>query len=65
MCKLQVTDATANTVLLRALVSSADASKNWDLRCLVRERLLAFLQEQHADALPRVRAEIEGMRGLT
>lgn len=42
-CSLEVTDATERTMTLRALVSSADAEKNWALRCFVRERLLAFL----------------------
>ena len=31
---------------LRALVSSADASKNWDLRCRVREGLFDFMQRE-------------------
>ena len=31
----------------------------WDLRCEVREQLLAWLQQQHPGALPRVRAELE------
>jgi small-conductance mechanosensitive channel len=41
---LQVTDATERTVQLRALVSSTDSGKNWDLRCAVREHLLAYVQ---------------------
>jgi hypothetical protein len=44
---------------VRALVSAADASRNWDLRCRVREGLIYFLQRQQPDGLPRVRAEIE------
>jgi small-conductance mechanosensitive channel len=42
-CTLVVTDATERTMKLRALVSSSDEVKNWDLRCFVRERLIAFL----------------------
>ncbi|MCP5423934.1 MAG: mechanosensitive ion channel [Gammaproteobacteria bacterium] len=53
---LQVTDATAQTVELRALMSAADASIAWDLRCLVREKFIAFLQQTHPDALPKTRA---------
>jgi hypothetical protein len=44
---------------MRVLVSSAEASKGWDLRCRVREALIDFLQRQVPDALPRMRAEIE------
>lgn len=60
VCKLHVTDTTAQTVELRALVSAADASAAFDLRCIVRERLLQYLQRQHPDSLPRLRAEVSG-----
>jgi small-conductance mechanosensitive channel len=53
---LQVTGCSERTMLLRALVSSADAGKAWDLRCLVREKLIAWLQRQ-PHGLPLVRAE--------
>jgi len=55
---LQVTDAVQGNVRVRALVSAADAPTLWDLRCLVRERLIAWLREQHPEALPKVRAEV-------
>src|SRR5262245_41400317 len=58
LCIIQVTDATPNSVQLRALVSSADASRNWDLRCLVRERLLEFLRREYPESLPRLRAAL-------
>jgi small-conductance mechanosensitive channel len=53
---LQVTDAPANMVELRALVSSRNASQLWDLRCEVREKLLAFLADDPR-TLPRQREE--------
>jgi small-conductance mechanosensitive channel len=56
---LQVTDATETTMVLRALVSAASAQNVWDLRCEVRERLLAWLQHRYPKALPRIRAELE------
>ncbi len=40
---LQVTDATDRAIQLRAIVSSFDASQCWNLRCAVREHLIAFL----------------------
>jgi small-conductance mechanosensitive channel len=56
-CVLQVTDLTERSVQLRALVSAANAGRSWDLQCEVREKLIAFLQLHHPDALPRVRLE--------
>jgi small-conductance mechanosensitive channel len=56
---LQVVDTTERTMVLRALVSADSAPTAWDLRCEVREQLLAWLQQQHPGALPRVRAELE------
>jgi small-conductance mechanosensitive channel len=58
---LQVTDLGERTVELRALVSAADASKAWDLRCLVRERLLVYLREQAPADLPRVRTLVSDL----
>jgi small-conductance mechanosensitive channel len=55
---VQVTNTSERTVELRALVSAADASAAWDLRCEVREKLVAFLQQQYPEALPRLRAEL-------
>lgn len=52
---LQVTDATAQTLVLRALMSVANSGSAWDLRCLVRERLVRYLQERRPDCLPHTR----------
>jgi small-conductance mechanosensitive channel len=57
---LQVTDATDHSIQLRALMSAANSSAAWDLRCLVREKLIAYLQENHPQCLPRTRAELRG-----
>jgi small-conductance mechanosensitive channel len=57
---LQVVDTTERTMVLRALVSADSAPDAWDLRCEVREQLLAWLQRAYPDALPRVRAELGG-----
>ncbi|SDB04727.1 Mechanosensitive ion channel [Desulfonatronum thiosulfatophilum] len=56
---LQVTDATDRTLELRALMSAEDAGAAWDLRCHVREKLLEYVQREHPQALPRVRAEMD------
>jgi len=55
---LQVTDAKDGAIELRALMSAASASAVWDLRCEVREQLIAFLQRDYPQALPKRRAEL-------
>jgi len=55
VCLIQVTDAGEHAMQLRALVSSADSPRNWDLRCLVRERLLDFIRREYPECLPRAR----------
>ena len=54
---LQVTDATSGFVRVRILVSAADSAALFDLRCLIREELVGFLQQQHPQALPHLRWE--------
>ncbi len=63
---LQVTNAGEHTVELRALMSAPDSSRAWELRCHVRERLIAFLQERYPQHLPKTRAEIRapGLRQM-
>ena len=53
-----VTGASEHTITVRAMFSAPDSGNAWTLRCLVREKLIAFLQEQHPEALP-VRREIQ------
>jgi small-conductance mechanosensitive channel len=55
---VQVTDAKPQTLELRFLMSAANPSAAFDLRCHVRERLIDYLQKNHPDALPRVRADV-------
>jgi hypothetical protein len=57
-CVLQVTDSVRGTVRLRALVSAADAPTLWDLRCLVREHMVAWVRDHRPSAMPRTRAEL-------
>jgi small-conductance mechanosensitive channel len=54
---LQVTDTPDGTVELRALVSARNPGQTWDLRCEVREKLIAFLVAEYPRALPRQRTE--------
>jgi small-conductance mechanosensitive channel len=59
VCGLQVTDTKPHTIEVRALVSSLNASKNFDLRCEVREGLLEFLRSRYPESLPRLRISTE------
>jgi hypothetical protein len=54
-CVLQVTDAGPESMTIRAIVSASDASRAWDLRCLVREGLIAYLNERYPECLPQRR----------
>ncbi|MDO5676970.1 MAG: mechanosensitive ion channel [Propionibacteriaceae bacterium] len=56
---MQVTDATGGHIKIRAVVSAATSGQLWDLRCLVREELIAWLQHEAVYALPRTRLEPE------
>jgi hypothetical protein len=44
---------------LRVLATAADASQAFDLRCEIREKLIAHIQKDHPQSLPRVRANFK------
>lgn len=56
---LQVTDMTERTITVRVLASALDAPSAWDLRCEIREALVAYLRHEQPDALPRLRTQPE------
>ena len=55
VCGLQVTNLSERTMELRCLMSSHNASANFDLRCLVREEMTAWIQRHYPDAFPTTR----------
>jgi small-conductance mechanosensitive channel len=57
-----VTDVTDQTAVLRVTVSAKNAGDLWDLRCKVREKLLAFLHGE-PKRLPRRRVETLDLTG--
>jgi hypothetical protein len=59
VCALQVTDCNASTVQVRALMGARNSGEAFDLRCLVREKLIDFLQRSYPESLPRVRGELQ------
>jgi len=52
---LQVTDVTDRTAQIRCLASARNAGAAFDLRCEIRETMLAFMRDQCPEALPRER----------
>lgn len=58
---LQITDAKEHTLEIRVLMSAADASKSFDLRCAIREKLIDFIQREYPHALPRTRADLSSL----
>ncbi|WP_294394425.1 mechanosensitive ion channel domain-containing protein [uncultured Sphingomonas sp.] len=57
---LQVTDTKPDGAMeLRGLMTAKDASQAFDLRCAVREAMLAFIRDEMPEALPRRRALLE------
>jgi small-conductance mechanosensitive channel len=61
---LQMTDLTAQTAEIRCLASSANAGDLFDLRCIVREEMMAFIQRNYPDAFPRTRFAAIGNEGV-
>lgn len=58
VCVLQVTDSREYTLELRALMTARDSPTLWDLRCEVREKLVAFIRQHYPAHLPRLRTEL-------
>ena len=54
---VQVVDTTDRSLVVRCLVSAVDSPTAWDLRVLLRERLVTFLQSNYPEYLPRIRIE--------
>ncbi len=59
VCELQASDSTEHTVQLRALIDARNSDDAWNLKCLIREKLIQFLQEKYPGSLPRARGELK------
>jgi len=64
VCVLQVTESKERTMELRALVSAANSGNTFDLRCIVREDLIKFIQDKYPACLPKTRSELVDNSGL-
>lgn len=60
---MQVTDTTATTMEVRLLISARNAGDAFDLRCAVREGMLAWIRENQPTAIPRQRVDAGGEAG--
>ena len=54
---LQVTDTQGQFMVVRALMSARNSSETFDLRCIVREKMIEFIVSEYPDALPSFRIE--------
>lgn len=55
VCGLQVTNLTDRSMEIRCLMSSRNSSESFDLRCLVREQMTAWIQQNYPSAFPTTR----------
>ncbi|MFB6247181.1 MAG: mechanosensitive ion channel family protein [Salinibacter sp.] len=62
-CALHVTDTTERAIELRAIASAENAPRLWELRCEIREALVAYLRDHHPEALPTIRAQMQAAEG--
>ncbi len=64
VANIVATDATGGSVRVRPLVSARDAGALWDLRCHVREKLVAWVRRSQPEALPIQRVELPAAASL-
>ncbi len=63
VCVMHVTDTSERTMQLRLLVSARDSGSAFDLRCLIREHMIAFIAREYPHALPQLRAQVMEREG--
>ncbi len=61
---VQVTDNKESNVEIRLLMSAKNSSQAFDLRCYVREEMIAFVRKNFPESLPRTRLEWRGNPNL-
>jgi small-conductance mechanosensitive channel len=55
VCALQVTDLSERTMQIRCLLSARNSSHQFDLRCIVREKMISFIKQNYPEAFPLTR----------
>jgi hypothetical protein len=61
VCSLHVTETNEHAMQLRLLASARNAGQSFELRCLLREQMLAFISQHYSDTLPHVRNTVSQM----
>ena len=56
---LQVTDTKPDAIEVRILATASDAARAFDLRCSLREGMLAYIRDEMPEALPKRRLLVE------
>ncbi|WP_255501766.1 mechanosensitive ion channel family protein [Olivibacter sp. SDN3] len=56
---LQVTDLKERTMEIRCLMSCRNSGNAFDLRCYVREEMIAFIKEHYPDSLAKTRISLD------
>lgn len=55
VASLQVVDTTERTIMVRGVITASDSTHAWNLRCELRESVLAWLRDTHPESLPLTR----------
>ncbi|MEO6981950.1 MAG: mechanosensitive ion channel domain-containing protein [Edaphobacter sp.] len=55
VCVLQVTNLTDRSMEIRCLVSTRNSGDGFDLRCQVREKMVAWIKQNYPEAFPTTR----------
>ncbi|RAJ97684.1 small-conductance mechanosensitive channel [Larkinella arboricola] len=58
VCAVQVTDIQPTCVVVRILTSARNSGESFDLRCFIRENILAFLRDEYPESLPKTRFQL-------
>ena len=61
VCKLIITDFTEKAMQVRATASASDPDKAFELRALLREKLIYFINQRFPEFLPHVQTDFSGL----
>ncbi len=58
VCVLHVTETSERAAQIRLLVSAKDSGTAFDLRCFIREAMIAYMAREYPEGLPRLRTDV-------
>jgi small-conductance mechanosensitive channel len=62
---VHVTNTNERTMEVRLLISATSSGKAFDLRCELREKMIAFIQKNYPESLPKVRTDAADPKQIT